>query len=217
MLRKLSWVLALLALCSVPIVYSLGLGDISLHSGLNQPLSADIEIHSLRAREADNVKVLLGSDHDFASAGLQRPDYLDQLRFSVEPRGKQGFVIHVSTEQAVREPLLDFLIQVTWPGGQLLREYTASLSPPVLMEAPESATQQTFGAPLDETELATVKQEETPQPQAVATAETLPSPQTAPAAEVKPEAAKSEVAAKPEVIAKAAPEVKPVAETAAKP
>ena len=123
MLRKLSWVLALLALCSVPIVYSLGLGDISLHSGLNQPLSADIEIHSLRAREADSVNVLLGSDHDFASAGLQRPDYLNQLRFSVEPRGKQGFVIHVSTEQAVREPLLDFLIQVTWPGGQLLREY----------------------------------------------------------------------------------------------
>ncbi|MHB8471821.1 MAG: type IV pilus assembly protein FimV [Gammaproteobacteria bacterium] len=135
MVRKLSWLVALLALwCSG--AFALGLGDINLHSGLNQPMSADIDLVSVRSDEADSIKVSLGSADDFAQAGLDRPYLLNQLRFLVVASRKGHYRIHVSTEQAVREPFLDFLIQVTWKGGQLQREYTVLLDPPVLLPAP---------------------------------------------------------------------------------
>ncbi len=214
MLRKLSWVLALLALCSISVVYPLGLGAINLHSGLNQPLSADIELRAASVRDASSIEVRLGSDRDFASAGLHRSQILDQLRFTVEPRGQQGYVIHVSTEEPIREPLLEFLIQVTWQGGQLLREYTVPINPPVLTAAPEAVPPQSFGAPLSDTDLAAVQQQESPQPPTT-TAETSPSPQTTPPAEVKPEVATRSVATaepsittKPKVMEKPAAAVK---------
>lgn len=136
MVRKLSWLMALLALnCSMG-AFALGLGDIDLHSALNQPINADIELSSVRPDDADSIKVILGSAEDFQHAGLERPYLLNQLRFLVVAKGKGHYRIHVSSDQAIREPFLDFLIQVTWRGGQLLREYTVLLDPPVLMPAP---------------------------------------------------------------------------------
>lgn len=136
MVRKLSWLVALLALnCSMG-AYALGLGDIDLHSALNQPINADIELLSVQPDDADSIKVILGSAAEFERAGLERPYLLNQLRFLVVAKGKGHYRIHVSSEQAIREPFLDFLVQVTWRGGQLLREYTVLLDPPVLMPAP---------------------------------------------------------------------------------
>ncbi len=136
MVRKLSWLVALLALnCSMG-AFALGLGDISMHSGLNQPINADIELLSVRPADAGTIKVTLGSASDFERAGLDNPYVLNQLRFLVVASKKGHYRIHVSTEQAIREPFLDFLVQVTWRGGQLLREYTIMLDPPVLMPAP---------------------------------------------------------------------------------
>lgn len=136
MVRKLSWLVALLALnCSMG-AFALGLGDIDLHSALNQPINADIALLSVRPDEADGIKVILGSTEDFAHAGLERPYLLNQLHFLVVEKGKGHYRIHVSSDQAIREPFLDFLVQVTWRGGQLLREYTVLLDPPVLMPAP---------------------------------------------------------------------------------
>lgn len=136
MVRKLSWLVALSALWCSMSVLALGLGDIDMHSALNQPISADIDLLAVHNGEADGINVTLGSVEDFARAGLERPYLLNQLRFLVVANGKGQYRIHIATEQPVREPFLDFLIQVTWKGGQLQREYTVLLDPPVLMPAP---------------------------------------------------------------------------------
>jgi len=183
MVRILSRLVALLALnCSMG-AFALGLGDIDLHSALNQPVNADIELLSVRPDDADSIKVILGSAADFERAGLERPYLLNQLRFMVVAKGKGHYRIHVSSEQAIREPFLDFLVQVTWRGGQLLREYTVLLDPPVLMPAPV----QVITAP--------VTKAVTPEPAAVAApAVPAPTPSSTPlaAAPPAPTPAKSE-------------------------
>ncbi len=204
MVRILSWLVALLALnCSMG-AFALGLGDIDLHSALNQPINADIELLSVRPDDADSIKVILGSVEDFAHAGLERPYLLNQVRFLVVAKGKGHYRIHVSSEQAIREPFLDFLIQVTWRGGQLLREYTVLLDPPVLMPAPV----QVITAP--------VTKAAAPEPSAAVTARAAPAttpsstplvavPQQAPTPPTPP---KSEVQPSP---ATAAPQHEPSA------
>ena len=44
-------------------------------------------------------------------------------------------MIRVTTQQSVREPFLDFLIEASWSKGHLLRQYTLLVDPPVTMPA----------------------------------------------------------------------------------
>jgi len=121
--------------------FALGLGKIELHSSLNQPLDADIEILSLRDTALDEIAVKLASPEAYAKVGLERPFFLTQLKFTPDRKPGGKAYIHVSSEQAVKEPFVDFLVEINWPAGHLLREYTLLLDPPVFLgeEAPSVA------------------------------------------------------------------------------
>lgn len=113
--------------------FALGLGPIQVKSGLNQPLVAEIVV-SGNADETAGLNVALASAADFERVGLSRSRVTVPLEFSVVP-GKSGAVIRVTTRDAVRDPFVDFLLEVNWAKGRLLREYTLLLDPPVLAPA----------------------------------------------------------------------------------
>jgi len=110
--------------------FALGLGPIQVKSGLNQPLVAEIPVIADSAVEANELRVDLATAEDFARVGLNRGRVGVPIEFSVGTSGKQT-VIKLTTKEIVREPFLDFLIQVNWSKGKLLREYTVLLDPPV--------------------------------------------------------------------------------------
>lgn len=113
---------------------SLGLGDLHLESALNEPLDARIRLDSLGQTQLDEVAVGLASRELFERAGLERPDFLSDLQFSVESDDRGAPVVMIRSGKPIAEPFLDFLIEVNWPNGRLLREYTALLDPPVRVE-----------------------------------------------------------------------------------
>ncbi|MFC5715228.1 FimV/HubP family polar landmark protein [Pseudomonas sp. GCM10022188] len=111
--------------------HALGLGDIALKSSLNQPLEAEIEL--LEVRDLGNGEVIpsLAPVEEFSKVGVDRPFFLTDLKFTpiLKPNGKS--VIRVTSSKPVREPYLNFLVEVLWPNGRLLREYTVLLDPPL--------------------------------------------------------------------------------------
>lgn len=111
------------------LVPALGLGEISLHSALNQPLDADIELLQIGDLGADEIKVRLASAEDFNRSGVERFYFLNDLRFTPLLQGGRG-LIRVTSGKPVREPYLNFIVEVVRPGGQLLREYTVLIDPP---------------------------------------------------------------------------------------
>ena len=119
---------------------ALGLGDIELKSALNQPLDAEVELLSATDAEMKEMKVLIGSDEAFDKAGIDRPLFLSRLRFSVVHNDQGTPVIHITSKDVVREPFLDFLLEISWSKGRLLREYTVLVDPPVTMPATAPAT-----------------------------------------------------------------------------
>ncbi|MEW6177178.1 MAG: hypothetical protein AB1588_15920 [Pseudomonadota bacterium] len=128
--RLAVWPFILLAACYTPLASALGLGEISLHSALAEPLEADIELIDARGLGADDIKVRLAPNHVFARAGVERPDILAKLSFvPALDAGSQR--IRVSSTTPVNEPYLNFIVELTLPGGQLLREYTLLLDPPL--------------------------------------------------------------------------------------
>ncbi len=134
MVRKLSLAIAL-AIGIVPFgANALGLGDIHLKSALNQHFSGDINLLSVTADEIPDIKVRLASQDAFQRAGIDRPFLLTKLRFKPVAMDDGSFAVKVSSLEPIREPFLNFLIEVNWPKGKLVREYTVLLDPPVTLD-----------------------------------------------------------------------------------
>lgn len=126
---------------------ALGLGDITLHSGLNQPLDAEIALLQTGDMTSDELIAKLASPADYENAGVDRFVFLQNLRFTPVIRNGRGYIKVVST-QPVHEPYLNFLIAVERPNGRLLREYTVLLDPPEYNSANRSvAANLSDGAP----------------------------------------------------------------------
>ena len=133
MVRVRNLVLAIAAATALTseMAYALGLGEVTLKSALNQPLVAEIELLDAKSLAPGEVVPVLASAEDFNRAGVDRQYFLTDLTFTpvLRPDGKS--VIRVSSTKPVREPYLNFLIEVIWPSGRLLREYTLLLDPPL--------------------------------------------------------------------------------------
>lgn len=110
-------------------LYALGLGELTLDSALNQPLKATIELTDLDGLTEWDIKPSLASQADFERAGVDRDFFLSSIQFKIENNQ-----IKLSTRDAVNEPFLNFILEVNWPAGRLLREYTVLLDPPTFAE-----------------------------------------------------------------------------------
>jgi pilus assembly protein FimV len=117
----------------------LGLSDIKLNSALNRPLDAEIDLMSLGDTRPEDVTVRLASREAFEGAGIDRPLYLNSLTFQVESRPDGTPYIKLGSSQAITEPFIDLLLEVDWPNGKLVREYTVLLDPPLLLDEPPAA------------------------------------------------------------------------------
>jgi pilus assembly protein FimV len=138
MSRKLV-LLGLLSLILAPgAALSLGLGEIRLGSYLNQPMNADIGLTLGSRAELDTLRVELASADAFARYGLDRPAFLDDLRFQVRSTGATSAVVNVTSSRPITEPFVTFLVEARWSGGRILREYTVLLDPPTFLPAPEA-------------------------------------------------------------------------------
>ncbi len=130
------------------VALGLGLGEIRLNSALNQPLSAEIDLVAATPEELAALEANLASSDVFARYGLDRPAYLNSLEFTVG-RGKDGrSVLLVRSRDAISEPFVSFLVDVNWPRGRLLREYTVLLDPPAMLSASESPAAAPIAAPV---------------------------------------------------------------------
>lgn len=110
-------------------VNALGMGELDLKSALNQPLEAEIELLNIEDLSDWEIKPTLASDAEFDRAGVERLFFLTDIDFTVK-----GNKVFLKTNKPVTEPFLNFLVQVNWPTGRVLREYTLLLDPPVFDE-----------------------------------------------------------------------------------
>ena len=130
---------AIAAVFYTAMAFAVGFGDISLKSSLNEPLEAEIALNNIEGIDEQMLLVQLAPAQAFIQAGISREYYLTQLDFTLGKNAANDTVIKVTSEQPVVEPYLDFLVQLEWPSGRLLREYTLLLDLPVYSEQQTTA------------------------------------------------------------------------------
>lgn len=136
---------------------ALGLGEIKVKSQPGQPLLAEIPIISSEPGELEQLRARLASPTTFERVGLPRPQGLvNELDFSVALDEAGRPVVRVTSRTPVDVPAVNFLIEVDWGQGRLVREYSALVSAPgtlaaagqPVIDAPVAAPTDTIARPV---------------------------------------------------------------------
>ena len=138
--KSLRWTIVAL-IAGSPAALALGLGDIHLHSALNAPLDADIDLIGATADDLSTLKAQLAPRDQFSRNGLDYPAFLSSLSFSAvhTPDGRD--LIKVRSAQPVTEPFVTLLVELDWARGRVAHEYTVLLDPPVYSPGAAQAPQ----------------------------------------------------------------------------
>jgi len=143
--RKLAVALALAGGLGSSVAQALGLGEIELQSYLNEPLDAKIVLSQSRGVDPGDVFVNIAPESAYERVGLSRNQFLSKLRFKVITASDGRLAVDVSSREPLKEPYLNFLLELTWPNGRLMREYAVLVDPPVYAEG--SGVQEQVAAP----------------------------------------------------------------------
>ena len=127
--RKLTRTLAVVSLLIPASGHTLGIGEIQLHSALNQNLDADISL-SLSGEKVSEIKVNVAPPEKFDEVGVPWSYFLSKIKFETITRPNGSVLIKLTSNESLKEPFLDFLIEVSWPKGNLYREFTVLVDPP---------------------------------------------------------------------------------------
>ena len=132
-------ILLMLAMSLPGAVKALGLGDIRVDSALNEPLSAQIDIVGATREELVALTAKVANREMFQRYGADRPSFLATATFKVGLDSQGRPVLNVRSAEAFTDPVINFLVDLRWGKGELIREYSLLLDPAGFSSAPRVA------------------------------------------------------------------------------
>jgi pilus assembly protein FimV len=126
-LKKLALTLSLSAVITA---HAAGLGTMTSSSKLGEPLNAEIELLAVNPGELSTIQAALAADQVYQDQMLEKPASYPYIQIAVGNNSKGQPILKLSSSQPITEAFLDMLIQVDWPTGRLVKEYTLLLDPP---------------------------------------------------------------------------------------
>ena len=106
-----------------------GLGKLTILSALGQPLLAEVELVSVQTGELATLTARLASPEAYTQAKISYDPALAGARMSTERRADGQPYIKIISTRPVNEPFINLLVELSWPQGRLVREYTALIDP----------------------------------------------------------------------------------------
>jgi pilus assembly protein FimV len=148
---------------------ALGLGDIHVDSGLNERLAAEIDIVGATATELTELQAAVANRDTFLHYGADRPGFLSSTTFKVTQDSQGRPVLAVRSSESFTEPVVNFLVDLHWRNGEMIRQYTLLLDPPGFSAStpaaagiPAAAAAPAAAAPIAQTKAPTVSPQADP-------------------------------------------------------
>lgn len=102
--------------------YALALTEAELKSDLNQQLDVRIGLMTDQLAELDDLKIKLSQ-----STNNNVSRY--KLKYEVL-KSAEGNFLKITTHGAIREPIIEFTLDISWSDGHLVRDYSLLIDPP---------------------------------------------------------------------------------------
>lgn len=133
-------IVAVILLLLPLLVNALGLGNARIHSKLNEPLNIELELLVNNPKDLQSILPTIASPQDFEQAGLDRPYFLNSAHFKLETQSGKS-IVRLTTKEAVKEPVVNLLVELNSAEGRILKEYTVLLDPPETLQLQQHRSQ----------------------------------------------------------------------------
>lgn len=125
--RQLS-LLSLIALSNLSI--AAGFGQSEVHSMLGEPLRLTLPIINVSEFSDDNLRFSIASKQAYKDMGVELHFSHYDFDMTIQ-RNKEGDVnLLISSKRPIKEPFVDFVLQLESPEGKYMKEITAFLELP---------------------------------------------------------------------------------------
>ena len=108
---------------------ALTLNKMQVNSKQDEPLNAVIDVIYSKGDKASNLKPAIASKENYEANGLSRLSIHSDIKITLE-EGASGAKIFLTSNEVVKDPFLDLLIQIDSEKGRVYKEYTVLLEPP---------------------------------------------------------------------------------------
>lgn len=116
------------------------LGKLEVLSGAGEPFLAQIQVDLVLPEERASLQAKLASAEAFRAARLSMDPNLKSLQFAVQDGPQPGTaLVKITSAQPLPAGFIDTLVELTWAGGRVAREYTLTV-PVGAAQAAEPAT-----------------------------------------------------------------------------
>ena len=126
---------------------ALTLGRASVQSALGQTMRAEIEFENLTAAEAESLRASLATADGYRAAGAQFNPALAGARVVLQRIANRRASLLITSDRIIQEPFVEVVLDLTWSGGRLVRNYTLLLDPPGTRPPPRPASLTPFANP----------------------------------------------------------------------
>lgn len=106
-----------------PSAVALALSDVELESHLNRRLSARIRLLEVPVAELESLNISVSEITDAVAGGGRAA-----LSYEVVTEGSI-YYLRIISKNAIREPILGFVVELNWSTGHLLRNYALIIDP----------------------------------------------------------------------------------------
>jgi pilus assembly protein FimV len=129
-LRLSRGLLLLASLVAASAASALSIGELELRSRIGEPLRAVVPLGNLGSLAQGDIIVGRASDEAYRAYGVDRSTFSGAIRFELQVDPKGNASVSVSTEKPVSEPFVDMVLEVRWPTGRAVKQFTVLLDLP---------------------------------------------------------------------------------------
>ncbi|HEX4843087.1 MAG TPA: FimV/HubP family polar landmark protein [Limnobacter sp.] len=124
------------------------LGKLEVLSRAGEPFQAQIQVDAVQPSERASLKAALAPPEAFQAARLVVDPNLRSLQFAVQDGPTPGTaLVKITSSKALPQGFLDALVELSWAGGRVAREYTLTIPADAAATKTESTQLPTIAPP----------------------------------------------------------------------
>lgn len=115
-------ILLMILCCIANVSFALGIGNATVHSAIGEKLVLELPLLGSDGLKQEDALISIGNQADYQALAVNQEYFHHDLRFNLLSTDQAKAVIMVSSNKAVNEPFVHFVIKITTPKETLLRD-----------------------------------------------------------------------------------------------
>jgi pilus assembly protein FimV len=115
-------------------VWALNIGDIEVHSALNQKFNAELSVHLEAGTDPQQLSVKIATPAQFQAAGYPWNKFLTHIQLKTLSKDAETVLVKLTSKKALTDSVLDILLEVNNAEDRQVKNFLVTLKSPAQQE-----------------------------------------------------------------------------------